>query len=105
MKEDKFVIVDSRTTCGNSVFFWCWDHSGYTVDLRMAGIYNKDEAEQICANRESDKMYPYRDVLKLVQHHVDIQDLCRLNKEYVNNPHTYSHLEVRNYVESSHWKP
>ena len=93
MKNEKYVIVDTRTCCGNSILFWGWDHSGYTCDLRMAGIYEHDEGLSICNNRSTDKMYRYSEVLKLVQHHVDIQDLHNKNKP--ENPHTYSHLEVR----------
>lgn len=93
MKDDRFVIVDTRTTCGNSVFFWCFDHSGYTCDLRMAGIYTFDEAQAIEKNRSTDKVYRYADVLKLVQFHVDCQDLYR--KPMPTEPHTFSHLGVR----------
>jgi len=95
VKVEKYVIIDTRSTCGNSVFFWGWDHCGYTCDLRMAGIYDEVEAKKICANRETDKLFKYSDVLKLVQHHVDCQDLYRQKKEKIKNPHTYSHLEVR----------
>ena len=97
MKNEKYVIVDTRSTCGNSVFFWCWDHSGYTCDLRMAGIYDESEAESIEKNRSTDRKYKYSDVLKLVQHHVDIQDLPYKgsSRELPQKPHTYSHLEVK----------
>ena len=94
MKYERYVIIDNRSTCGNSVFFWCNDGRGYTCDLRMAGIYTEKDAELICTNRSSDKMYRYSDVLKLVQHHVDCQDLY--NKKNLKLPHTYSHLEVEN---------
>lgn len=97
MKFERYVIVDTRTTCGNSVFFWCYDHSGYTVDLTKAGVYTEEEANQICngkTSRGTDKLYPYSDMLKLVQHHIDIQDLHRYNSgELVLYPHTYSHLK------------
>ncbi len=94
MKTEKYVVVDTRTTCGNSVFFWCWDHQGYTCDLRMAGIFDETEAMAICKNRETDRPYKYRDVVKLVQHHVDCQDLYRKPAPPLI-PHTYSHLDVR----------
>jgi hypothetical protein len=98
VKQERYVIVDTRTTCGNSVFFWCWDSSGYTCDLSKAGIYTEEEATKICGIRGTDKMYKYADVLKLVQHHVDVQDLRPLDKKskkIPHFPHTYSHLEVR----------
>lgn len=93
MKHERFVVVDTRTTCGNSVFFWCNDGHGYTCDLRMAQVYTESEAEKVCKYRETDKMFRYSDVLKLVQHHVDFQDLYRDPRPEL--PHTYSHLEVR----------
>lgn len=100
MKHERYVVIDSRTTCGNSVFFWCWDAQGYTCDLRMAAIYTEEEAERICKRRSTDKMARYSDILKLVQHHVDIQDFDRkITKKHmrIKNkfPHTYYHLEVR----------
>lgn len=92
MKKERYVVVDTRTTCGNSVFFWCWDHMGYTCDLSKAGIFTEEEADIICNNRESDKKFIYSDCLKLVQHHVDCQDLY--SKDKMEHPHTYSHLSV-----------
>ena len=59
----------------------------------MAAIYTKVEAESICKNRDTDKMYKYSDVVKLVEHHVDMQDL-RCGGKLNMYPHTYSHLEV-----------
>jgi len=84
--------MDSRQFCGNSVFFHCWDGCGYTLDVRMAAVYTKEKAKAICENRETDKMYKYSDVLKIVQHHIDMQDLRRLKER--KNPHTFSHLNV-----------
>lgn len=92
MKNERYVIVDKRTTCGNSVFFWCWDEAGYTCDLSKAGIYTSEDADSICKNRSTDVKFKYSDVLKLVQHHVDCQDLYR--KPMPKAPHTFSHLAV-----------
>jgi hypothetical protein len=92
MKAERYVIVDSRSVCGNSVFFWCADHAGYTCDLRMAGLYSEAEADKIVKIRGSDRKFLYREVLKLVQHHVDCQDLYR--NPMPKYPHTYSHLDV-----------
>lgn len=91
MKFERYVIVDTRTTCGNSVFFWCYDGSGYTCDLRMAMVLTKEKVA-LWTKRETDKIFKYSDVLKLVQHHVDCQDLYR--KEIPKTPHTYSHLNA-----------
>jgi hypothetical protein len=96
MKKDRYVIVDSRVTVGNSVVFWCYDRSGYTCDLRMAGIYTVEEAKQICRGRSTDRMFKYSSVLKIVQHHVDCQDLYRRPRPKI--PHTYSRLEAVNEV-------
>lgn len=93
MKEELFLIQDTRTTCGNSVFWWCWHGQGYTLDVRCAGVYTKTEAEKICQNRDTDKMWPLHQVLKLVQHHVDMQDLHRADERTVS--HIFSHIEPR----------
>lgn len=92
MKDERYVIVDSRSTCGNSVFFWCYDSHGYTCDLRMAAVLTEAEAKKT-TKRDTDKFYKYSDVLKLVQHHVDCQDLYR--KPMATKAHTFSHLETK----------
>lgn len=97
MKKERYVIIDTRQTCGNSVFFWCWDSRGYTLDLRCAAIFDDEEAKKICANRDTDKMVKYSEIVRLVQHHVDIQDLGR-GKDGIykprSHPHTLDHLQV-----------
>ncbi len=95
MKTDRYVIVDSRTTCGNSVFFWCWDGAGYTCDLRVAAIFTEEEARRQERSRDTDKAYRLEDVLAIVQHHVDMQDLARVAKgDPPARAHTFSHLKV-----------
>lgn len=55
LKEQKYFIQDTRSYTGNSVTWWCWDGGGYTLDVRCAGIYSKEEAEEICKGRKTDK--------------------------------------------------
>lgn len=92
MKNERYVIVDKRTTCGNSVFFWCNDSQGYTCDLRMAAVLTLDECKEH-TRRDTDVFVKYADCLKLVQHHVDCQDLYREPRP--KNAHTFSHIEVK----------
>ncbi|MCK5138360.1 MAG: hypothetical protein KAQ85_00825 [Thermodesulfovibrionia bacterium] len=97
MKEPRYVVVDERSLCGNSVFFWCWDGRGYTVDLRMAAIMTESEAKSITNNRVTDKMYLYSSILKLVQHHVDMQDLSKIGERVFS--HVYDHLNTNEDIE------
>jgi len=52
-----------------------------------------EEANDICQYRSTDVAVKYTDCLKLVQYHVDCQDLWR--KPRPKEPHTWSHLKVR----------
>ena len=90
-KERMYVVVDTRQIVGNSVLFWAHKRKGYTCDLRMAGLFDYEEAKSIEEGRSTDKMYPLSEVLKLVQHHVDCQDLYSAEKK--GFPHTYSYLK------------
>lgn len=87
-----WVVVDTRQTCGNSVFFWASGRCGYTLDIRMAELFTKEEALHRQNSRESDKAFPLADLLKLVQHHVDCQDLYGEDKKRQSS-HVFSHLE------------
>ena len=42
MKNEKYVIVDTRTCCGNSILFWGWDHSGKDGEVIIES-WSKDE--------------------------------------------------------------
>ena len=81
----KFYVQDTRSTVGNSVVWWRADGNGYTVDLRAAGIYDEDEVAEM---RDTDKPWPIGDINRLVQHHVDCQDLRLRGASLPALPHT-----------------
>lgn len=83
-ESDKFYIQDSRTTVGNSVMWWCHHGHGYTCDIRKAGIYSKDELNGL---RETDIPWPVEQVNRVIQFHIDIQDLRRKGKPWNRMPH------------------
>ena len=70
-----YYIQDTRSYVGNSVIWWAHNGRGYICDLRAAGIFTEEEAKSQCASRSTDKMWPVLDIIRLVQHQVDIQDL------------------------------
>jgi hypothetical protein len=53
---------------GNAFFWWGKDRHGYTTDIRAAGKYTLEEAEDIC-KRPEDTAYPceYIDNLLVAQ--------------------------------------
>lgn len=81
----KYFVQDTRGYVGNSVVWWRPNGRGYTVDIRDAGIYDDDEVRGM---RDTDVAWPVEDVLRLVQHHVDVQDLRGLKKSGRRVPHT-----------------
>lgn len=84
--DEPWVVVDKRSVVGNSVMFHRVNHQGYTCDLRAAHLWTKEDAQKCAAWRETDVAFPYSEVARLVQHHVDCQDLYA--KEERDMPHT-----------------
>ena len=74
-RDNIYYIQDTRQFVGNSMSWWRQNGSGYTCDLREAGIFLKEEAEKICRNRDTDKMWEKSYIDLRVQHHVDMQDV------------------------------
>ena len=81
----KFFVQDTRSIVGNSVTWWCTDGKGYTCDIRRAGVFDEDEVAKM---RDTDKPWPVEDILRLVQHHVDCQDLRLKGDKLPMVPHT-----------------
>lgn len=91
-KEVKYLLIDSRYFLGNSLMFWASGSSGYTCDIRMAELYSYEDAIKT-GFRDSDKLIKYVDALKLVQHHVDVQDVSRgANKKIWTAKSKFSHV-------------
>jgi hypothetical protein len=71
--EPLYYIQDTRSYCGNSVSWSCPQGHGYTCDLDKAWRVNKAQAEIICRNRDTDKMWPCEEIDKRSQRHFDMQ--------------------------------
>ena len=86
---EKFFYIQNRGTCGNSVSWWAIGDHGYTCDLRCAKVWTREEVERRDW-RSFDKPWPKSAVDRLVQHHVDIQDLTHRDNEgrFYPHPHT-----------------
>jgi len=79
--EELFYIQDSRQYVGNCMLWWGAKSRGYTCNLDLAGKYSRQEAEEICANRESEKMWPVAEIDALASRHVDMQNVRRAKKQ------------------------
>jgi hypothetical protein len=55
---DEYYLQDSRSYCGNDVFWWAKNGNGYTTDLSKAEIYTKAEAIQQHESRHTDIPWP-----------------------------------------------
>jgi hypothetical protein len=75
--ETLFYVQDSRTYCGNCVFWWAKDHKGYTCDLDKAHVFTAEELSK-CASRDTDIPWPKDEMDTLAYRHVDMQRLRRL---------------------------
>lgn len=75
---------------GNSMKWWAHNDRGYTCDIRCAKIWSGEEYEKKKENlRECDIFWPKKPVDRLVQHHVDWQDLRKNDYgDYPAAPHT-----------------
>jgi len=74
--KEMYYVQDSRSYCGNSVFWWGLESRGYTTDLMKAQKYTKDEIiKQFSNGRDTDIIWPASHVEKLIKTHVDAQYL------------------------------
>lgn len=87
---EAWVLVDTRQRVGNSVFFWRKNAMGYTCEFRGAHLFSKDDAIRIEKGGDKFKAFPYREVVKLVQHHIDFQDLY--SEQLREKPHPLNNL-------------
>lgn len=90
-----YYLQDTRCVVGNSMMWWAIDGRGYTCDIRCAQIWTMDELKKSnynCKNEYNEKYIPWpKDVIdRLVQHHVDHQDLQYKDNfgEQAKHPHT-----------------
>ncbi len=83
-KEQLYYIQDSRrgAVVGNSASWWRAEGRGYTCDIHQAGKYTIDDRDW----RDTDRPWKCEEIDKLVQWHIDVQDLHR--KPLPKSPHT-----------------
>jgi hypothetical protein len=74
---DQFYLQDSRSYCGNDVFWWSKDGKGYTTDISKAHIYTKDEAVRQHNERETDIPWPKSYIDQKTRPAVDMQYIKR----------------------------
>ncbi len=55
---DLYYLQDSRSYCGNDVFWWAKDGNGYTTDLSKAHVFAKEDAVRHHEIRETDIPWP-----------------------------------------------
>lgn len=88
---ETFYLQDTRSTVGNSALWWAIANAGYTVDIRCARVWTLEEKlEKEKDLRSTDKFWPKADIDRLVQHHIDVQDLYYKDNtgEVARFPHT-----------------
>lgn len=47
--DEQYYILSTERSRPESLFWWKPDHWGYTMELREAGKYSKEDAFRICA--------------------------------------------------------
>lgn len=55
---DLFYLQDSRSVCGNDLFFWAADGRGYTTDVNKAQVYSREDAMAQHEARNTDIPWP-----------------------------------------------
>lgn len=53
---EKQYYIRNEGYLGNALLWWKFDNNGYTCDIRQAGKYSFEEAEEIC-RRPQDTAY------------------------------------------------
>jgi len=73
---EQYYIQDvSRGYVGNSVLWWKHDDCGYVCDIRLARVWNKEDAEEQCKASDELRMWNKKYIDVRVQHHIDMQTI------------------------------
>jgi hypothetical protein len=72
---DQFYLQDSRSYCGNDVFWWAKKANGYTTDLRQAQVFTKEEVQKMHDARETDIPWPKEYIDAKTRPAVDVQHI------------------------------
>lgn len=81
MDAGKIYFIRTEGYIGNSIIWWAEDWKGYTSDLRKAGKYTKEEAEEICLARDSEKAYLVETIMNKTDGHKLIFDAQYIDSE------------------------
>lgn len=74
--EPLFYLQDSRSYCGNDVYWWMERGKGYTTDIGKAHLYTKDEAMRQHKARETDIPWP--------KSYIDQKTRLTVDMQYIN---------------------
>ena len=95
MKKKEYYLQNKRGSqpyVGNSLLWWAIDDCGYVCDLRCARVWTEEEMKKAKKDsRPCDIFWPKEVIDRLVQHHIDVQDLRKNNDgSYRKAPHSLS---------------
>lgn len=76
--DEEYYLANTQGGCatGNSLKWWAIEDHGYTCDVRYAKVW-KGSDDKMKSLRMCDIPFLKSEIDKLVQHHIDIQDLRR----------------------------
>lgn len=77
----KYYIQDTRSYVGNAVVWWRHQGKGYTTNIDEAGLFTRQRAARIQANRATDKAWPEEAVQSAIRRYVDAQGLSEDMRE------------------------
>ena len=75
--DDKWVLQDSRSHCGDSMLFWAKECYGYTTNLDDALVLTIEEAFEQHKNRSSDIPWPLSYLKNKTSQVVNVQNVDR----------------------------
>jgi hypothetical protein len=75
MRGNLFYIQDSRSYVGNDALWWGKNNAEYVTDLDKAEVYTREEAIDICKNRDTDIPWPFDYINSISRRAVDMQYL------------------------------
>ena len=65
MSENLYYIFSDKTALDGNLMFWKANKSGYSPVITEFGVYNEEEAKEICENSTRAKAYKCEDVDKI----------------------------------------
>jgi len=78
-ESDLYYVMDDRQIVGNCVLWWGENRCGYTTELTKAGVYNRQQAEEIAGCRPTDKVYRKTEIDAVAVVHVRAEHIRKFN--------------------------